>query len=100
MTFTLGYTPEKFKLIVASGSDFFSSLRRSDDTDWPESSLVTLDFGNEMQWDATLDGPTATWDVDQAEVAAVIAAKPKKVRLWYVDGEVRLLWASGVLVAT
>lgn len=98
MTFTLGYTPEKFKLVLAAGADFFSALTRSDGQPWPVGSELILDFaGAAPSWTATLSGATATWDVDQADVDALIAARPRKVRLFYVDGEARLLWAVGAL---
>lgn len=98
MAFTLGFAPEKFDVDVSAGADFYSSLRRKDGTDWAATAQVILDFGVGINpWVATLTGPVATWDIDQAVVDAVIAAKPKKVRLWYVDGGTRLLWGSGAL---
>lgn len=100
MSFTLGFTPEKFKLVVAAGSDFYASLVRSDGNDWSDSAELILDFADGATWTADLSGATATWDVDQDDVDVVIALKPKKVRLWYVDGETRTLWAQGSLVAT
>lgn len=100
MTFTLGYTPEKFKVIVAAGADFYAALTRSDDTDWPASSVLTLDFGEGTLWEATLSGATAQWNVDQVDVDVLIARRPRGVKLWYVDGATRLLWAHGSLVTS
>lgn len=95
MSFTLGYTPEKFKLALTAGSDFFSALTRSDGASWPDGTQLVLEFDTGASWPAALSGATATWDIDQDVVDAVIAARPRKVRLWYVDGETRLLWAQG-----
>lgn len=98
MTFTLGYAPEKFKLTVTAGADFFQALTRSDDVPWSSTAELILDFDNAAPaWHATLSGATATWDVDQTEVDALIAARPRKVRLYYVDGETRLVWGVGAL---
>lgn len=107
MTFTLGFAPENFSVLLSAGSDFVAALRRSDNTAWPAGITLTLDFGAvtnpatpdadpvPVQWAATLNGPTATWDVDETQVALALLAT--KVRLWYVEGETRLLWASGAV---
>lgn len=98
MTFTLGYTPEKFRLVITAGSDFYAPLTRSDGVPWPAGCQLVLDFDNGTTWPATLQGANATWDVDQDDVDALIATRPRKVRLWYVEGETRLLWAQGAPV--
>jgi len=101
MAFTLGSAPEKFKVVVSAGSDFFSALTRSDGQPWPDGAELIIDFGDAAPaWHAALAGATATWAVDEADVDALIAAKPKKVRLFYVDGDTRLLWAQGALAVS
>lgn len=95
MTFTLGQAPEKLTVVLVAGADFVSSLDRSDGEPWPDVE-ISLDFGTAV-WPATLDGASARWNVDQADVDALLATRPRSVRLWYVDGPTRLLWAQGAI---
>lgn len=100
MTFTLGYKPEKFKVEMSANSDFTAALVRSNGTDWPAGSTLSLSFEGGQDFAAALDGTTATWLIDEADVNALIAIKPKSVKLWYVEGSTRLLWAIGSLTVT
>lgn len=100
MTFTLGYKPEKFKLDLSPGSDFFAGLERDDDTDWPDGSEVTLEVVGGESFPADLAGPVASWEIDEVQVDEIIDLKPKKIKLWYVEGTTRLLWGIGTLVVT
>lgn len=95
MTFTMGYAPQDFLVVLAHGSDFATSLRRTDGADWPTGLAVSIDFSTGESWAAQVDGSLISWSVDAAVVDAVIAAAPDAVRLWYVDGLTRLLWARG-----
>lgn len=99
MAFTLGSAPDTLKVVLVKGADFVSTLTRKDGTDWPVDTEVVLEFKttSPVSWSATLTGSSAMWNVDQADVDALIAAKPRSVKLWYVEGEVRLLWAQGDL---
>lgn len=102
MSFTLGYTPEKFKVVLTRGADFFASLRRSDGEAWPETARLVIAFpGIDITFVATLNGPTATWNEDSLLVSDLINLKPKSVQLWYFEGEdaqTEVLWAQGAPV--
>lgn len=99
MTFTLGRAPDKFTLDLVDDADFITALRRSDGLDWPDTLVVTIELPTAVptEWAGELDGSRIRWNVDVTDVAPVIAERPKKVKLWYVDGAVRLLWASGTV---
>jgi len=93
MAFTLGHAPDRLNVILIAGSDFASSLKRKDGVAWPVVE-ISLDFGS-TEWPATVVDDVASWDVDQDDVDLLIAARPRGVKLWYVEGERRLLWAQG-----
>jgi hypothetical protein len=95
MTFTMGYAPQDFLVVLTPGADFVSALARPDEAAWDPGLRLTLDLGPDHQWDAELSGQTATWLVDSEDVDAALASNPSSARLWYVDGETRLLWAVG-----
>jgi len=100
VTFTLGRTPDKFELVLSNDADFVSALRRPDTAGpWPLTLEATIEIATETptEWTATVDEQYLRWEVDEAEVATVIAARPKKAKLWYVDGTTRLLWATGTV---
>jgi len=87
---TLGAVPIPLTVHLSRGSDF-SCVLHSNSGDWPDSAEITLEVGTET-WTAELAGPDATFTVDQDDVDTAIAAGPRHVRLWYTDGELRLLW--------
>lgn len=92
-TITLGMTPDRLKVILVADADFLASLRRKDDADWPQSQVI-LDFGA-IEWPATIQASTAVWNVNEDDVNALIEARPREVRLWYIEGDQRILWALG-----
>lgn len=95
MTFRLGYAPQDFLVLLTPGADFVASLRRTDEEPWPDGLVLTIDLGGPHQWVAELAGQEASWDVDAEAVDAALAASPSKARLWYTQGDTRLLWATG-----
>jgi hypothetical protein len=95
MSFTMGYTPQDFVVILAQGADFATVLRRTDGTPWPAGLAVSIDFSTGQSWGAQVDGELISWTIDAAQVDEVIAANPASVRLWYVDGATRLMWGAG-----
>lgn len=94
MSFTMGYTPQECTVVLTPGADFVCTLSRVDSQPWPAGLQLTLQLGTH-QWDAELSGDLATWVVDQELVDAALADDPQHARLWYVDGDTRLLWAAG-----
>lgn len=92
-TVRLGYSPTHMTLTLAEGGDFVTTLV-SQDGDWPATAVITIEVGT-AEWTATLVDNEARFSVDQVEVDAVIAESAKTFRLWYTDGDTRLLWGSG-----
>jgi len=103
MTLVLGQGPLALRVVLVTGADFVSALKRSDSTDWEVGTAIELEIRTRDEngdtvyesWPAAIAGDTAEWNLDLADVNAVIAARPSTVRLWYVLGELRLLWAQG-----
>lgn len=99
-TIVLGAVPKNLKVPLIAGADFVAALRRKDDVPWPGTTVIRLEFvmpdtSNNVTWDAAIDGAVATWNFDKADVDAVLAAVSVAVKLWYIDGDVELLWAQG-----
>lgn len=99
MTFTLGRAPEKFNVVLVDDADFITALHRVDDSPWPTTLVATIEISTDpaTMWEGTVDGAYIRWEVDAADVSTVRALRPKKAKLWYVDGGTRLLWASGTV---
>lgn len=100
MPLTMGQAPEALKVVLVAGADFVTQLRRKDNSPWPSAAQLQLAFDREggvTEWPASFAGSTAIWDIDVADVNALIAQRPRFVRLWYVDGGLRLIWAQGEL---
>jgi len=87
-------------LQLAAEADFFATLVRNDGVTWPDGVTVEIAIDDNDPWPAVLNGPRAVWEVDETDVATVIEASPKKARLYYTEGDVRVLWASGPVVVT
>lgn len=100
MSFTLGRAPEAFKLILVSNADFISGLRRTDGQDWSDTIEVTIEIETDpiTRWVGGVSGDLIEWNVDVAEVQPVYDQRPRKAKLWYIDGEIRLVWAEGAVV--
>lgn len=104
MAISLGNAPEDLRVELSADGDFLSTLI-SCDGEWPEGVAITLKFatlsGDEVSWPATIDGDRAYWDVPAADVAEVVAANTRLVRLHYADAEGNdLLWARGNVVVS
>lgn len=99
MTFTMGRAADTFTLYLTTDADFIDALIRKDGEDWALTVVATLTFPTDpiTEWVGTLNGERIEWNVDVVDVAEVIAARPKKVKLWYVNDDIRLLWAAGVV---
>lgn len=92
----LGFSPVSMTLALANSADFVTTLQ-SQDGDFPTSAAISIEVGTST-WTATIVGNEARFNVDQTEVDVVIAQSPRHFRLWYVDGETRLLWGSGTVL--
>lgn len=99
MTIQLGTIPENLRVHLAADADFVASMTSTTGT-WPGTG-VTLELIDPMgtvvaSWPATISGAVASWDVDAAEVAPVVAAGVRTARLHYTDSAGSdLLWARG-----
>lgn len=96
--FVLGQAPHRVTVVLASGSDFVATLTRSDNAAWPEGTSVELVIDNHPAWPATVDGASVNWEVDEAVVGPVIAAGPKRAKLYHTLGTARMMWATGPVV--
>lgn len=103
----LGTLPQTMNLVLSAGSDFVASLVLEDEsgqqTPYPAGVAVSLELdggdGAPATWTASIDGAVASWNVDEDLVDAALQADLTRLRLWYVDGATRLLWAKGAVIA-
>lgn len=91
---TLGVEPIRLSVLLVPRATFWCTLR-STDGDWPYGSKVTL-YIDDRPFDAVLDGAIASWKIDAATVAELIATNPSECSLFLTtqDGEV-IPWAQG-----
>lgn len=95
---TLGATPATLTLVLSRNADFVASLTRADATPFDDGSVISIVVDGGAPLVATITGPTASWEVDEVAIAAIIAATPKQARLYYELLDVKVLWASGSVV--
>lgn len=97
-TVTLGSVPQMLKVILTKNADFVASMKKADNTSWPSAQLF-LQFeikdASPIVWQASFSGAVASWNVDLVDVNALLAAKPRGVKLWYDEGDYEALWAQG-----
>lgn len=86
------------QLNLTRDTDFVRVLEAAEGESFPPGTQVVLDFGD-TQWPATVTTDQASWNVDKAEVNALIAATPTQCHLRYTSGGVDLLWAHTRTVA-
>lgn len=94
-SFSLGQTPHRMTLVLSPDADFVATLTRSDGVDWPVGTSIELVVDENTPWAATVTGPSASWEIDEAVVGPVIAADPQRARLYHTIGDQRVMWASG-----
>lgn len=101
MPINLGASPDRLTVTLTRGADFVTGMD-SLDGPWPETAVVRLVFNDTADtiWPATIAGAAADWNVDKAEVDALIGrlTNPKNVQLTYTDGTADLTWAQGSVV--
>jgi hypothetical protein len=101
VTIELGFEPEPMQLNLSADADFVCRLVAEDG--WPEGTQIELRFpvaGSTTVWAATIDGTDAAWNVPAADVAVLVGARPRTVRLHYRSSGSDLLWARGQVVLT
>ena len=93
---TLGTKPITINVSLSRGADFVALMRRKSG-DWEPGTEISLHFG-ETIWLASIDGDTASWDVDKADVDALIEARATTVQTRYTDDDRDALWAEGWVI--
>lgn len=103
---TLGSAVDTLAVRLTEDADYVTGID-SLDGDWPGTAVVSLVFNDTptapatdpTEWVATVVGDAISWNVDKAEVNALIARLPEgtkaRARLLYVDGSTDLVWAQG-----
>ena len=93
-TLDLTATPLALKLNLTPAADFVRIIEAVAPDTFPVGSQVILDFGA-TEWAAVVTPTEVTWNVDKAQVDALIATSPTRVVLRFVNGLVDLTWAAG-----
>lgn len=96
----LGAVPLSLKVNLTEGADFVQEIHTASGDPWPDGTEITLELyaqnGTLLEtWPATIDADYARWNVDKADVDALIADKPKRAALLYVNGTADATWARG-----
>lgn len=102
-TLTLGAQPVELDVILNADADFAPSIARDDDSNFSVGAVLKLVFtfrgSDPVEWISSINGSTATWNIDKVQVNAVIAAHPSSVKLWLIEGSTETLWATGIVTA-
>jgi len=101
MAVTLGLIPFDLNVELAPDADFVSTITNNVGN-WAGGTAIELRLSASSSgssptvWAAAVTGPTASWAVDKADVAAALAAGVSYARLHYTDGAGDdLLWGKG-----
>lgn len=104
MTINFGALPARASFTLSSDADFYQEVQTTDGTAYPGTAVMTLRWLNASDavigtWLATFNASTATFFVDKAVVATLLAAAPVQGRVFYEDGAggPELLLAQGVV---
>lgn len=94
----LGFVPTALTVTLAEGGGFTSALV-SDGGDWPDGTVIALEFDNAppIVWPASISGPRAQWDIDPDQVAQVYELGGRtRVKLTHTAPDAtRIVWATG-----
>lgn len=92
----LGFKPDKLRVLLTTGADFYAQLELTNGT-YDTGSTLSLVFDSGSTWQATMDSSTVmTFDIDKAQSDAI--ADGDGVRLTYTTGTVDQTWAIGTVV--
>ena len=104
MTLEFGTVPKRASFTLSSDADFYTQVATSDASNLPGTAVFTIKFYNSADavvgsYVATVATDTATWQVDKADVATLLAATPTQGRIYYEDGAggPELLLVQGVV---
>jgi hypothetical protein len=90
--------PAVLTINLTKDADFIRLLETVEGEEFPAGCQIELRFrdsagGALAVWPATVTTTEAMWNVDKADVNDLIADEPASCRLFYVDGDIDLLWA-------
>ena len=92
----LGFKPDRLRLYLTPGADFYSQLELRGGT-YAVGSSLSLVFDGGSTWTATRTSSTImTFDVDKADVDLITDGDG--VRLNFVDGTTDQTWALGTVI--
>lgn len=98
MPVVLGSSPTAMLVKLTLGADFISGFD-SEDGNWPGTAVIALHFNDSADtvWTATINGTAVDWNIDKAQVAALVSRFPRSPRahVTYVDGTTDLMWFEG-----
>jgi hypothetical protein len=94
VSITLGTVPENLTVVLTKDADFFTTLQNADGN-WSVTAEIKLIFSTGDEWDATISGEEATFNVDSTTVNTLLEARPIWVKLFYIDGTTEICWAKG-----
>lgn len=104
MTINFGALPARASFTLSSDADFYQEVQTTDGTAYPGTAVMQLRWLNGFDvvigtWSASFAASTATFQVDKAVVAALLAGAPVQGRVFYEDGAggPELLLAQGVI---
>lgn len=91
MTINMGVKPARMSFTLTDDGDFYSVLRTRDGSNFPVTAVLQIRIYNAADsllttWTATVSGANATFNVDKAAVATLLALSPVQGRLFYHDG--------------
>lgn len=83
MSITLGRSVESLTVRLVPTDPFVCEIARDDATDWDPGTVCRLEFATEPEtvWTATVVDDVLRFEVPEADVDAIIAANPPRVRL-------------------
>lgn len=94
-----GLVPEIGVVALTRYGDFVTEIKTEDGVPWPDEARWEFRFlpdGSDwVIWPATISGDTASFAVDKADVASLLASKPDMYRLFYVESDFDLEYSNG-----
>lgn len=98
MALEFGTVPERGTMAVSRYGDFVTEIV-SDDGPWPVGATLEFRFYPEgssvITWAGTILDDTATWNVDKAQVVALLETGVSVFRLFYISGTYDLEFSRG-----
>lgn len=99
---TFGSAPLPGTMLLNQYGDFVTEII-SNTGSWPDGVVIDFRFmpsnlSTWTIWPATINGPTASWDVAAADVATLLASGVSQYRLFYTANSIPVEWSRGQVV--